>query len=68
VLDSFKTIDARVSQVTANLNLYRHAVGRLHNRAVFEIPDILESILTAPPRVGIDLIQHFRAAERLHLS
>jgi 1,2-diacylglycerol 3-beta-galactosyltransferase len=68
VLDSFKTIDAGVSQVTANLNLYRHGVGRIHNRAVFEIPDILESILTAPPRVGIDLIQHFRAAERLHLS
>ncbi|HEY0746389.1 MAG TPA: glycosyltransferase, partial [Steroidobacteraceae bacterium] len=67
VLDSFKTIDAGVAQVIASLDLYRHAVGRIRNRAVFEIPDILESILTAPPRVGIDLIQHFRAAERLHL-
>jgi 1,2-diacylglycerol 3-beta-galactosyltransferase len=68
VLDSFKTIDAGVSQVTANLDLYRQSVNRMHNRAVFEIPDILESILAAPAPVGIDLIQHFRTAERLHLS
>ena len=68
VLDSFKTIDAGVSQVTANLDLYRQSVNRIHNRAVFEIPDILESILAAPAPVGIDLIQHFRTAERLHLS
>jgi UDP-N-acetylglucosamine:LPS N-acetylglucosamine transferase len=68
VLDSFKTIDAGVSHVTENLHLYRQSVNRMRNRAVFEIPDILESILTAPPRVGIDFIQHFRPTERLHLS
>ncbi|MEA3141677.1 MAG: hypothetical protein QOK23_3846 [Gammaproteobacteria bacterium] len=68
VLDSFKSIDAGVAQVIGDLNLYRDSVKRIHNRAVFEIPEILDSILTAPPRVGVDLLQHFRAAERLHLS
>lgn len=30
--------------------------------------NVLERILAAPARVGIDLTQHFGAAERLHLS
>jgi len=68
VLDSFKMIRAGVAQVSDNIELYRASVKRIHNRAVFEIPDILERILAAPARVGVDLIQHFRAAERLHLS
>jgi hypothetical protein len=68
VLDSFKSIRHGVARVTAHADLYRTGVGRIHNRAVFEIPEILEQILTAPPRVDIDFIQHFRAAERLHLS
>src|ERR1700723_2180834 len=68
VLDSFKSIREGVRQVTAHADAYRAAVGRIHNRAVFAIPEILEQILAAPPRVGIDFIQHLRAAERLHLS
>jgi UDP-N-acetylglucosamine:LPS N-acetylglucosamine transferase len=68
VLDSFKSIRHGVARVTEHAELYRAGVGRIHNRAVFEIPEILERILTAPPRVDIDFIQHFRAAERLHLS
>jgi UDP-N-acetylglucosamine:LPS N-acetylglucosamine transferase len=68
VLDSFKSIRDGVARVTEHAELYRAGVGRIHNRAVFEIPEILERILTAPPRVDIDFIQHFRAAERLHLS
>jgi 1,2-diacylglycerol 3-beta-galactosyltransferase len=68
VLDSFKSIRHGVARVTEHADLYRAGVGRIHNRAVFEIPEILERILTAPPRVDIDFIQHFRAAERLHLS
>jgi UDP-N-acetylglucosamine:LPS N-acetylglucosamine transferase len=68
VLDSFKSIPEGVSQVTAQADTFRAGVARIHNRAVFEIPEILEQILTAPPRVGVDFIQHFRAAERLHLS
>jgi UDP-N-acetylglucosamine:LPS N-acetylglucosamine transferase len=68
VLDSFKAIRSGVTQVTEHIDQYRASVGRIHNRAVFEIPDILERILAAPVRIGVDVIQHFRAAERLHLS
>jgi len=68
VLDSFKAIRSGVAQITANIEDYRASVRRIHNRAVFEIPEILERILAAPVRVGVDVIQHFRTAERLHLS
>jgi UDP-N-acetylglucosamine:LPS N-acetylglucosamine transferase len=68
VLDSFKTIREGVAQVTEHADLYRARVGRIRNRAVFEIPDILEEILAAPAGVGVDVLQHFRAAESLHLS
>jgi UDP-N-acetylglucosamine:LPS N-acetylglucosamine transferase len=68
VLDSFKSIREGFAQVTAQADAYRAGVGRIHNRAVFEIPEILEQILTATPRVGVDFIEHFRAAQRLHLS
>jgi UDP-N-acetylglucosamine:LPS N-acetylglucosamine transferase len=68
VLDSFKLIRLGVAQVTDHIEMYRACVRRIHNRAVFEIPDILERILAAPARVGIDFTQHLRAAERLHLS
>jgi UDP-N-acetylglucosamine:LPS N-acetylglucosamine transferase len=68
VLDSFKSIRAGVAQVADHIELYRAGVKRIHNRAVFEIPEILERILAAPARVGVDLIQHLGPAERLHLS
>jgi UDP-N-acetylglucosamine:LPS N-acetylglucosamine transferase len=68
VLDSFKAIRAGVAQVTDHIDLYRASVRGVQNRAVFEIPEILERILAAPVRVGVDLTQHFGAAERLHLS
>jgi UDP-N-acetylglucosamine:LPS N-acetylglucosamine transferase len=68
VLDSFKTIREGVAQVTEHADLYRASVGRIRNRAVFEIPEILEEILAAPAGIGVDVLQHFRAAERLHLS
>jgi 1,2-diacylglycerol 3-beta-galactosyltransferase len=68
VLDSFKSIRAGVAQLADHIDLYRAGVRRIQNRAVFEIPEILERILAAPARVGVDLAQHFGAAERLHLS
>jgi UDP-N-acetylglucosamine:LPS N-acetylglucosamine transferase len=68
VLDSYKAIRAGVAQVADHIDLYRAGVKRIQNRAVFEIPEILERILAAPARVGVDLTQHFGAAERLHLS
>jgi UDP-N-acetylglucosamine:LPS N-acetylglucosamine transferase len=68
VLESFKAIRQGVTQVTDRLDTYRAGLQRLHNRAVFEIPDILERILGMPVWVGVDIVQHFRAAKRLHLS
>jgi UDP-N-acetylglucosamine:LPS N-acetylglucosamine transferase len=68
VLESFKAIREGVAQVTEHIDLYRASVRRMQNRAVFEIPDILEQILAAPARVGVDLTQHLGTAERLHLS
>ena len=68
VLDSFKLIREGVAHIADNIELYRAGVKHIHNRAVFEIPDILQRILAAPARIGVDVIQHLRAAERLHLS
>jgi UDP-N-acetylglucosamine:LPS N-acetylglucosamine transferase len=68
VLESFKALPGAVQHIIDHLSEYRASVRAIQNRAVFEIPELLESILTSPTRVGIDLIQHFRTAERLHLS
>jgi UDP-N-acetylglucosamine:LPS N-acetylglucosamine transferase len=68
VLDSFKEIRRGVAKVTDQIEHYRANIRLIQNRAVFEIPDILEKILESSPGVGVDFIQHFRAAERLHLS
>ena len=59
-----------VSAMTARLGEYRASVARIHNRAIFEIPLILGEFCgsAVPARIGVDFIQHFRAAERLHLS
>jgi 1,2-diacylglycerol 3-beta-galactosyltransferase len=47
VLPSFRTIDAAVKSLAqpGELARYKDAVARIQNRAVFEIPDILERIL-----------------------
>jgi UDP-N-acetylglucosamine:LPS N-acetylglucosamine transferase len=45
VLDSFKAIDSGVSAITSRLDDYGASVARIQNRAVFEIPDILDGIL-----------------------
>jgi UDP-N-acetylglucosamine:LPS N-acetylglucosamine transferase len=68
VLDSFKDIRLGVAEITDQIGQYRANISGMRNRAVFEIPGILEKILASPARVGIDFFQHFRAAERLHLS
>jgi len=69
VLDSFKGIRGGVARVTQHSAEFRANVRRIQNRAVFEIPDILEEILSgAPVRISVDLLQHLRTAERLHLS
>jgi UDP-N-acetylglucosamine:LPS N-acetylglucosamine transferase len=51
VLESFKPIAKAVAALTAQLSEYRGNVARIHNRAIFEIPAILERILVgARPR------------------
>jgi UDP-N-acetylglucosamine:LPS N-acetylglucosamine transferase len=47
VLDSFKCIRRGVDEVIARLDELRRNVARIENRAVFEIPDILDGILRA---------------------
>ncbi|MEA3196772.1 MAG: hypothetical protein QOF32_824, partial [Gammaproteobacteria bacterium] len=45
VLDSFKSIGSGVAAVTDRLDEYRAGVERIQNRAIFEIPVILDGIL-----------------------
>ena len=46
VLDSFKNIDDGVDDVISRLPEFRARVARIQNRAIFEIPEILERILS----------------------
>jgi hypothetical protein len=68
VLESFKDIRLGVAEVTDHIERYRANISGMRNRAVFEIPAILEKISASPARVGVDFVQHFRSTERLHLS
>jgi glycosyl transferase family 28 len=45
VLESFRDIRAGVDHVVTNLARFRAAVGRIGNRAVFEIPGLLQTIM-----------------------
>jgi 1,2-diacylglycerol 3-beta-galactosyltransferase len=45
VLDSFRAVRDGVSALTSRIDEYRASVARIQNRAIFEIPAILESIL-----------------------
>jgi UDP-N-acetylglucosamine:LPS N-acetylglucosamine transferase len=67
VLDSYKAIRTGVGEVIEHIDHYRVGVNRIRNEAVFEIPKILDRILMTPVRVGVNVVQHFRSAERLHL-
>jgi UDP-N-acetylglucosamine:LPS N-acetylglucosamine transferase len=64
VLDSFRAVKQGVASVTRRLGEFRASIARIDNRAVFEIPGMLDSILvrgrraawptpatTAPPEV-----------------
>ena len=46
VLDSFKNIDDGVDEVISRLPEFRARVARIQNRAIFEIPEILERIMS----------------------
>jgi UDP-N-acetylglucosamine:LPS N-acetylglucosamine transferase len=45
VLDSFKAIHSGVAAVTSRMDEYRAGVERIQNRAIFEIPEILDRII-----------------------
>jgi hypothetical protein len=45
VLDSFSAIQSGVEEVISRLTEFRANVARIQNRAIFEIPEILERIL-----------------------
>jgi hypothetical protein len=47
VMDSFKDIGRAVAEVIARREEFRASVARIRNRAIFEIPRILEQILGA---------------------
>lgn len=55
VLDSFRSVRAGVDRVIAELPELRSRVAAIDNRAVFEIPEILASILAAkrPARASV---------------
>ncbi|HLW25079.1 MAG TPA: glycosyltransferase [Steroidobacteraceae bacterium] len=48
VLESFKLVRQGVDEVIARLPEFRASTARIRNRAVFEIPSILEHILSTP--------------------
>jgi UDP-N-acetylglucosamine:LPS N-acetylglucosamine transferase len=50
VLESFRSIRDGVALVVARLDEFRAGVARIDNRAVFEIPDLLERILRSGTR------------------
>lgn len=50
VLPSFAKVDAAVAQLVRELPRYRAATQRLDNRAVFELPRILEAIVAQADR------------------
>jgi repressor of nif and glnA expression len=45
VLRNFREIDEAVKKLLNRLDEYRAQVSKIENRAVFEIPDILNEIL-----------------------
>jgi hypothetical protein len=50
VLENFRGIDDAVKEMLASLDQYRARVAAIENRAVFEIPEILERVLDRSAR------------------
>jgi UDP-N-acetylglucosamine:LPS N-acetylglucosamine transferase len=49
VLTNFSQVAGAVDRLLANLGEFRAAVEKIHNRAIFEIPDMLEKIVSGKP-------------------
>ena len=50
VLESFRTVAPAVATLSTELQAYRARVARVDNRAVFEVPQIVEDVLAAARR------------------
>ena len=72
VLETFRGIRPAVGELLARLGEFRGRIAGIRNRAIFEIPQILERILESnlsmSNGVGVDFLEHFRPAQRLHLT
>jgi Monogalactosyldiacylglycerol (MGDG) synthase len=72
VLESFRSVRPAVRELAARLGEFRARIAGIQNRAIFEIPQILEQILESNLSMangeGVDFLEHFRAAQRLHLT
>lgn len=64
VIGSWKTIHSGVQQIIRRLPEFRANVGRVRNRAIFEIPDILERILN-PWSIATDLNNPASSSSRI---
>jgi UDP-N-acetylglucosamine:LPS N-acetylglucosamine transferase len=58
VLDSFRSIRDGVAEIIGRLDEFRASIARIQNRAIFEIPDILEQILNLDGAAGIGMFQN----------
>ena len=65
VLDSFAAVRGAVAVLNARMPEYRTAVARIHNRAIYEIPKILEGILQAE-RAQQSERRSFRTSASIH--
>jgi len=67
VLESYKAIGAAVEELVARLPEFRANVARIQNRAIFEIPDILQHILHSARKPALDRVasEAHSAAEEL---
>ncbi|HTV94750.1 MAG TPA: glycosyltransferase [Steroidobacteraceae bacterium] len=58
VLESFRLVDEGVREIIARLGEFRASLAQVKNRAVFEIPDILERILRSDPARPARSVEH----------
>lgn len=70
VLASFRGIDCAVQQLLNDLPRFRANVGRQHNRALFEVPKLLDGILRERPVMApaVEARAHTRVAGSEALS
>jgi UDP-N-acetylglucosamine:LPS N-acetylglucosamine transferase len=66
VLRSYRNLRGAMAELTGRLSEFRLSLEQHHNRAVFEIPPILEAIMAAPRALRRPPLQLRPALARLH--